>query len=166
MDNFKKCSKCGEVKLLECFSRDKTRKDGYMGWCKKCFVEAHKKYRAENAGKIKIADAKYRAENPEKVKVTRDKHYTKNREKIIAKTLEWRTKNPEKVKAKTLEWRTKNPEKVKAMHNRYAKELTDLYIKKQIKRRIGINNVHITQDLIETKRLHILIKRKIKDLTK
>jgi hypothetical protein len=166
MDNFKKCSKCGEVKLSDCFSRGKSNKDGYRVWCKKCSAEEKKIYRAENSEKIKIADAKYRAKNPEKIKVTRDKHYAKNREKIIAKSIEYRTKNPEKVKANEVKWRTENPEKVKAMENRYAKEITDSYIKKQIKRRIGINNAHITQELIETKRLHILIQRKLKDLTK
>ena len=151
MDNFKKCSKCGEVKLLDCFNRDKSNKDGYKFWCRKCHAGAFNKYRAENH---------------EKIKITKDKYYAKNREKILAKTLEWRTKNPEKVKDSYAKYYAENSEKVKAFEIRYTKELRDSYIKKQIKQQTGVPYEHITQDLIETKRLHILIKRKLKDLTK
>ena len=136
MDNFKKCNKCGEVKLLDCFSKDKTNKDGYKSGCKKCLSASY------------------------------DKYYAKNREKILAKTLEWRTKNPEKVKDSYAKYYAENSEKVKAFEIRYTKELRDSYIKKQIKQQTGVPYEHITQDLIETKRLHILIKRKLKDLTK
>ena len=50
--------------------------------------------------------------------------------------------------------------------NKYRENLPDGYIKKHIKGQTGLTYEHITQDLIETKRLHILIKRKLKDLTK
>ena len=33
----KKCPKCGEVKSLADFVKDRTRKNGVGGWCKKCF---------------------------------------------------------------------------------------------------------------------------------
>lgn len=39
MGNFKKCSKCGEVKLISndrYFNKDKNRKDGYDMYCKEC----------------------------------------------------------------------------------------------------------------------------------
>ena len=32
----KKCPKCGEVKSLADFIKDRTRKNGVGGWCKKC----------------------------------------------------------------------------------------------------------------------------------
>ena len=35
----KQCSKCGEVKTLEVFSRDRRTRDGRMSWCKACHAE-------------------------------------------------------------------------------------------------------------------------------
>ncbi len=136
MDNFKKCSKCGEVKLLDCFSKNKTRKDGFEYVCKICRKSDKAIYQVVSKEKIKIRKAK------------------------------WRDENTEKANAIMRAWYAANQEKVKARNARYAKELTDSYIKNEIKKQTGVPNERITKDLIETKRLHILIKRKLKDLTK
>ncbi len=36
MTNTKRCTKCGEIKLLTRFSKDATRRDGHGPWCKAC----------------------------------------------------------------------------------------------------------------------------------
>ena len=136
MDNFKKCSKCGEVKLLDCFFRKKSAKDGHKSACKKCFHKFAKEYRDENTEKVKAREAKYRA------------------------------KNSEKIKTSAYEWAEKNSGKIKTKNAKRSKDLTDAYVKVTIKQQSGVPNEIITPDLIETKRLHILIKRKLKDLTK
>ena len=181
MDNFKKCSKCGEVKLLECFSRDKTRKDGYSVECKKCNTEYGAKYRAKNREKLNAKAAEYHAKNREKINARAAKYYVenaekresitakyraKNREKINARAAEYRAKNPEKRKSINAKYYVENAEKIKARTDKYTEQLTDTYIKNQIKQQTGVPYEHITQELIETKRLHILIQRKLKDLTK
>ncbi len=195
MDNFKKCSKCGEVKLLDCFSKNKTKKDGYAFWCKKCAAENAKKHYSENIEKIKAIKAKYRSENIEKIKDTHAKYRSENREKINAKNakyfaenpekrkaavakyrdenpekakasyIKWLAKNPEKRKAADAKWRAENPEKVKEFGIKKTRTMPDSYIRNVI-RQGGVPNEIITPDLIETKRLHILIQRKLKDLTK
>jgi hypothetical protein len=58
------CSKCKEEKEVCEFSIDKTKKDGYMSWCKIC---------------RKIKEKKYREQNPEKVKLRRKKYYNNNK---------------------------------------------------------------------------------------
>lgn len=35
---FKKCSKCGELKPLTQFYKDKSQKDGHLNYCKACYV--------------------------------------------------------------------------------------------------------------------------------
>lgn len=37
--DMKRCSKCGEMKLIECFCRNKRTKDGRAIWCKSCYTE-------------------------------------------------------------------------------------------------------------------------------
>lgn len=47
----KKCSKCGEVKLLALFSKDKIKKDGTRNMCKACCNKYELERRADNATK-------------------------------------------------------------------------------------------------------------------
>ena len=47
----KRCTKCLQVKELECFSKHKTRRDGYQPWCKICMAEYKHKYNRSDRGK-------------------------------------------------------------------------------------------------------------------
>lgn len=49
----KKCPKCGIVKFLCCFSKDKQSKDGLRRICKDCDRFYRKKYRCSKQGRIK-----------------------------------------------------------------------------------------------------------------
>ena len=49
MGNTKICTKCGRELPLECFSKDKSKKDGLCRWCKEC----QKQYYAEHADERK-----------------------------------------------------------------------------------------------------------------
>ena len=42
MIELKKCTKCGRELPLECFSKDKNRKDGLQPYCKECYREISK----------------------------------------------------------------------------------------------------------------------------
>ena len=56
-----------------------------MAWIKEEKREYDRKYRAENAEKIKAEKAKYRAENAEKIKASQAKYCAENAEKIKAR---------------------------------------------------------------------------------
>ena len=96
----KKCSKCGELKPLSDFDRDKSKKSGYKSQCKLCiknnpekqkylkeyrdshkdyFKEKHAEYRERNREKLKEKSREYYRANPEKVK----KYYIVNRDRIL-----------------------------------------------------------------------------------
>ncbi|WP_406192465.1 endonuclease VII domain-containing protein [Streptomyces griseus] len=49
----KKCSKCGEVKALDEFPKDKAKKDGYRNNCKACQKIANKAYYDANANGLR-----------------------------------------------------------------------------------------------------------------
>lgn len=95
----KYCSKCGKLKPLNEFYKDKSKKSGYKSQCKECnnteakreyartyrdthidyYREKHAEYRSRNREKLK-ADAKKRRENnPELTKL----YYLKNKERIL-----------------------------------------------------------------------------------
>ena len=50
----KKCTKCGEVKPLTLFAKDKRNKNGLHSWCKKCFNEGITKRRNTEIGYLKM----------------------------------------------------------------------------------------------------------------
>lgn len=61
----KQCTKCGELKSLDAFCRDKHTKDGLRCWCRNCTKnpEYQKKYREQNKNKQKIAHSKWYLNN-------------------------------------------------------------------------------------------------------
>jgi len=50
----KKCTKCGEVKPLTLFAKDKNRKSGHQVWCKKCLNNEMHKYRNTERGYLRM----------------------------------------------------------------------------------------------------------------
>ena len=50
----KKCPKCKNIKSLEDFYKDKTKKDGHGHWCKNCGKETNNKYRNTEIGFLRI----------------------------------------------------------------------------------------------------------------
>ena len=47
----KKCTKCNEIKSLDNYHKDKSKKDGHRGQCKKCELEKKKIYYQDNKDK-------------------------------------------------------------------------------------------------------------------
>ena len=102
----KKCSKCGEVKALDLFRKEKNR---IRGECKECEKQRDrargtymsKRWAINNPNRVKeIAAAyrarlpigvtsermkKYRQDNPGKAKKDRAKYYAENSDKVKAK---------------------------------------------------------------------------------
>ena len=57
----KKCTKCGEIKLVEKFSSDKSKKDGLHSHCKKCKAQDQQRRINCNREKNLLTVAKARA---------------------------------------------------------------------------------------------------------
>ena len=95
----RKCSKCGKLKSLDNFYKDRSKTTGYKSQCKEClntvekreysknyrnehkdyFREKHFEYRNRNREKLREESKKRRLENPGE---THD-YYLKNRDKIL-----------------------------------------------------------------------------------
>ena len=99
----KKCSKCGEVKLLSDFPRDRHKKDGLRASCKACNKLRHKEYRQINRDRVLEYFKEYRQNN---------------REKRAQYEKEYRQKHSDKVHQRQKKWRQNNPDKVRAEHAR------------------------------------------------
>lgn len=151
VEKVKRCSKCKEKKLVDEFSRDKTKISGLSSQCKKCRNEARKTYYKEHKKDLlnyakkyyqdnKIEKLKYRKlyyeENKGTALAKKKQYYEINKTEIILKRQQYRKENPETIKetrkksyqknkAKYREnnkkWRKANPEKVKEINKRWHK---------------------------------------------
>ena len=135
----KKCTKCGEVKSLSAFSKDKGKKDGLFTQCNEC----RKAYRKANAEKIKEYDKAYRKANADRMSERNKAYYKANAEKIAERCKAYRKANADKKS----EW-----------SKLYSENLTGGYVANLIRLPIA----DIPPEFIELKRTQLKINRLIK----
>ena len=140
----KKCGKCGEVKPISEFHKNKYTKDGLRYCCKEC----GKEYRENNTEKLKEYLREYRKNNPEKEKERKRK---------------WRENNPEKIKEYKKDYYKNNTEKEKERSREYCENLHPSYVKHNLKQ-LGYTEEEITPELIEVKKETLKTKRLIKTI--
>ena len=77
----KTCTKCGVVKPLDGFHRDKTGVGGRRPECKECVREDLRRYYEENRDKKLEYQRRYYEENRDKVRKSQSRYYEENRDK-------------------------------------------------------------------------------------
>ena len=165
--NVKACSKCGEVKSLHLFNKDKSKKDGLKYSCKSCVSKYQKKrvqrvrkpygqWEESRREKARESSRKWKERNQEKVSEYNKKRYKNNLEKNKL----WKKNNPEKLRIYAQKWKKNNPEKEKRNKKRSRDNLSNHYVRSFIYR-MGFPKESITKELIETKRTLIKIHREI-----
>ena len=125
----KKCSKCGEVKLLEEYNKKPSGKDGKQAHCRACCSAANQKRYADNLGKIKEQhrqwaennsekrredNHRWRKNNSEKLREKEHARYITNHEKIRVQQQKWRETHVAECQERLQRWRKSNPEKWRA----------------------------------------------------
>lgn len=176
----KVCRTCKQTKTVEMFTKAKGNKDGYSNQCRACkaIYDAEKRkldpernkmrcrayaYREKLAAKERVKQ--WRIDNPEKYKAQqkaisvrlgkegRRKRYNDWWMTKIVLQDNWRAKVSAKYKTMHPDWE-KQFIKVAKKHER--KELSDRYIKSLLTKQ---TKLEIPQELIEIKRLQLLIRR-------
>lgn len=119
----KKCSKCGEVKILNEFTKEKKSSDGYSYYCKKCNIKISKIYYTNNKEKILLkSKERYKNNKPEmrvKLKERNRDFREKNRSKRREYYKKYYEKNKEIVKERRLKNKDKYAEKTKITKKLY-----------------------------------------------
>lgn len=119
----------------------------------------------------------YYVKNKERIEEKRKIYQAKNREKINQRSKEWAKKNFEKNsdevrevrRLKKIKYKAKNPQRYNELLKKWnlkcqravVAELKDSYVQRLLKRRSVIKEV--PQELVEVKRLQILIRRFINE---
>jgi len=151
-EGFKRCSKCGEVKGVGEYSRDKSKRDGLCYYCKICNNEYYK----SNKEKIIEYSKVWAKNNREKVAENLRNFNKKNKEKRHRYNKMYFKNNKEKEVARVKIYRKNNKEKINNQDHRIRILLSYS----------GIPPVYITTDLIACKRQILQVKRLNKQLNK
>jgi len=121
----KKCNRCGEVKPLSQFYKNKDAKGGHLGICNTCCCAAAKVYRDKNREKVRLSLKVWRAKNKEMIAAYRKNYYIANRENEVLYAKSYRKANPETVAASLKKYREANPEKMRASFRTWRKANRD-----------------------------------------
>ena len=83
------CRKCKIEKSVECYNKQKSKKDGMYSHCRTCDSQAKKQYRQEYKEKVKVTRKQNYQENKEKVKEYNKQYYQENKKKVIERAIEY-----------------------------------------------------------------------------
>jgi hypothetical protein len=91
--SLKFCPKCKTEKEISSFSRNKTKKDGYQGYCREC----SRIWRSKNKEYFLLFNKKYYLDNKERL-LERNKEYAlKNRNDILKQKKKYRQENRDRI---------------------------------------------------------------------
>lgn len=93
----KECIKCGEIKDISCFSKNKRNKDGVQTECKECYSERRRQYRENNKEKISEKHRQYCENNKKKIADYQHQYYESNKDKISERKRQRYKNNKEKI---------------------------------------------------------------------
>lgn len=113
----KVCSKCQVEKSVNEFFKDKSGKNGLRASCRAC----NKRYREENAEKIKDRNKAYLIANSEKIKASKKAYYIANPERIKAWHKAYYIINSEKIIAYNKDYRDAHREAIHKSQKLYSK---------------------------------------------
>ena len=146
------CTKCSATKPITEFAPRRDGKYGVRADCTVC--------------RTAYSKAQYAA-NKEAVNAACREYYAATRDSQLTRMKNWREVNPEKVYAANKSWRARHPDKVaeyRARHDKPAGINTyDRYVRSLLRRRNGFRQEDITPELLEVRRLQLLIRRELKN---
>ena len=98
------CSKCNKELPIECFAKDKTRKDGLQGWCRECCSKYHQTYRQTHKEYYSQYNKEYRQTHKEHLNQYKKEYRQTNKEHISQYQKEWQQANKEHRSQYQKEW--------------------------------------------------------------
>lgn len=117
--NTKICSKCGDSKPLEQFSRASKEKSGRKSRCKTCVSEDVRAYRDTNHEHVRNQERLYQGRNRDVINVKSRAWYAANKEQAKQTRKAWREQNAEKDRADVAAYQKANANKLKEAERKW-----------------------------------------------
>ena len=114
----KRCTRCGEVKPLDEFGRDRHQADGHQSQCKPCATAKLREWRAANPDKAREIERRRRARHPEKTREAQRRWRAANPNRVRELNRRWQKANLGKVAQSNAAWDVAHQDKVRAKRAR------------------------------------------------
>ena len=114
MDNIiaqKRCTKCGEIKSLDCFSKNSGAKDGKLSYCRICNRTRVLRWQKENKELVNKKIREWSKKNPDKRRIYYRRWLINNKEVARMLSKKWGDAHREKRRASVMSWQKSHPEK-------------------------------------------------------
>lgn len=149
----KKCSKCGEVKPLEEFNKDKSRKDGRQVRCRECEKQRNRQYNKVNREQIAERKKQYHQDNREKQLEQNRQYHQDNRKKIAERKKQYCEANREKIVKRKKEYYQANRKQIAEYSKQYRKDNKEACKLREQKRRAREANAagHCTPEQLQAR---------------
>jgi len=134
---FKTCSKCGEVKNIGGFVKNRRYKDGFSNVCRACrnahlreqylvqkeiFLKRAKVWRDKNKEKRRVYQKDYRDKNKDWLRLLARDYYKRHRTRIIEQNKKYYEDHKEACQTRRKLWGIKNKEVVREYNKKYRLE--------------------------------------------
>lgn len=159
------CKKChAEFLGVRCITCARKYNAAYRSANKDKVRETISAWRKENAEKVRGYDQRWAEKNKEKIALKNRLYAERNREKTNKNNAAWRSRNPEKMRLIYAVYRAENQENRKSYNSMYKRsmstEMTDAYIASLLRVPLSM----LSPQLIELKRVQLMIKRQLKEM--
>lgn len=114
----KRCRKCGVVKPLDDYNRNKNTRDGLQYHCRECTNETSRVWREENPERSREASRAWAENNRERSRANARAWARANPERRRENNRAWRGVNKERQRGNMRAWQQANPEKCHAAQHR------------------------------------------------
>lgn len=159
--DMKTCSKCGESKAFSCFELRVDSPDGRRGVCKSCMrpqrLASSRRYAVLNPDRKKKSFREWYARNADAQRERSRKYYAENSDSLRQKQTDRYWRNPEK-------YRRLSQESSLAAKKSARRELRDTYLRQVLSQGTAMKFSDVPDSLIEAKRVHLQIKRLLKEI--
>lgn len=115
----KACGKCGEIKPLSQYHKNKRGKFGRRSTCISCDSIRMKAYAALHSEELKIKDKKYREANPDKARKRTERYRERHPLRVMESARKTRATNPDKARERAREYYRNNKEKELVRRKKY-----------------------------------------------
>jgi 5-methylcytosine-specific restriction endonuclease McrA len=118
-EQVKRCTWCGETKLLAEFHRSKSTRDGRKAHCKACGCADTRKWIEANRDEIKERRRERFVADPERYRAVKRAWNNAHRDEIRARDRERTRRNPEQNRQRAHDWYYANRDRARATRNVY-----------------------------------------------
>ena len=120
------CGKCHEIKIANCFSKDKYNKDGVRTLCKQCRKEYYENNKKEILEKHRLYNENHKEEISEKCRLYHENH----KEEIRERHRQWYENNKEEQREKHRLYHENHKEEIREYRENHKEEIRERYRQK------------------------------------